>query len=286
MESKKIIKTTDLVKVAIENKGRIEKAYWTNQEQDNDDVSKLLNSSLHIYIDHRRRVLSKFDEFIRKFDSDGEEKNELEESIHALLMKRGENFKESRNINHLHNLWILDDKYAIFSGTRGGISTKNGQGLPDIYFWIDDPRRPREVLILELKSTTHAHNAGNKHESMIAQLKRYAAQFYNKPESVINWNPNPERILYSGIILACKTDVYKEIASNNSGGRPTKIPFLESSYYFNDSFSVSRGGAAEPKLVDIRIDMYSYEDIHNLASDRNEVFLNLLKGEFKAEDDE
>jgi hypothetical protein len=144
-----------------------------------------LNSRLHIYIDHRRRVLSKFDELIRRFDSDGEEKSELEESIHDLLMKRGSNFKESSNINHLHNLWILDDKYAIFSDTRGGISTKNGQGLSDIYFWIDDPKRPREILILEIKSTTKTRNAGNKYEGMVAQIRRYAEQFCNIQKSLL-----------------------------------------------------------------------------------------------------
>jgi hypothetical protein len=283
MESKKIVKTNDIVKTAIENKGRIEKAYWTNQEQDTDDISKLLNSSLHIYIDHRRRVLSKFDELIRRFDSAGEEKRELEESIHDLLMKRGESFKESRNINHLHNLWILDDKYAIFSDTRRGLSTRKGQGLSDIYFWIDDPNRPRELLILELKSTTHAHNAADKYESMVAQVKRYAAKFYNDPEKIINRNHNTEKILYSGIILARKEDVNRELNSNNSGGSPNKIPFLENSWYFNERFSVSNKNTSQPILVNIRIDMFSYEDIHNLSTDRNRVFLNLLKGEFKTE---
>ena len=40
---------------------------------------------------------------------------------------------------------------------------------------------------------------------------------------------------------------------------------------------------AAPTFKDIRIEMYSYEDIYKLASDRNSVFFRLLKGEFKVE---
>ncbi len=284
-ETKKVIKESDIIASAIEIKGKIEKAYWSGQDQESDEVGKLLNSSLHIYIDHRKNVLSKFEQLIKRFDVDGSKKSELEASIHELLMRRGENFRNSADINQLHNLWILDDKFAIFSDTRKTVSTKNGQGLSDIYFWIDDPKKSRELLILELKSTTKAHNAGDKYESMVAQVRKYASSFYKDPEKVLNWNVNTDSILYSGIILARKSDIYKELHSNNSGSRPNKIPFLESSYYFNDSFSAGRDDSSPPIMKDIRIEMFSYEDIHSLASDRNEVFLNLLNGEFQITDD-
>lgn len=277
---KRVLKEQDIVGAAVDCKGKIEKSYWTNQETNDEDVAKLLNSSLHIYIDHRGRVLSRFQELVQKFDIEGEVKRELEDNIHDLLMKRGQNLRDSKQINHLHNLWILDDKFAIFSDTFHGMSTRNGQGLSDIYFWIDDPKRTKELLILELKSTTNAHNAGDKYESMVAQVKKYASQFYKDPVKVLNWNINPDGILYSGVILARKSDICKELISNNIGGHPNKIPFLESSYYFNDSFSIGTSGASMPRFMNIRIDMYSYEDIYNLASSRNEVYLNLLNGEF------
>jgi hypothetical protein len=149
--------------------------------------------------------------------------------------------------------------------------------------WADDPERARELLILEMKSTSVAHNAGDKYESMIAQVKRYAAQFYRNPTEILNWSVDPDKILYTGIVLARKSDIHKELNSNNSGAAPEKIPFLESSYYFNEKFAVGNDETAEPNFRKIRIEMYSYEDIYQLAVARNAVFFKLLKGEFKTE---
>ncbi|OGR01658.1 MAG: hypothetical protein A2511_09685 [Deltaproteobacteria bacterium RIFOXYD12_FULL_50_9] len=280
-----VLREADLVSTAIESKGKVEKSYWINQESETEEIGKLLNSSLQIYVDHRKRVLQKFQGLIRKFDEEGEIKNELEDDIHDLFLKRGENLRTSANKNHLHNLWILDDKYTIFSETFKGLSTRKGQEASDIYLWSDDPKLPRELLILELKSTSSAHNAGSKYESMVAQVKRYAAQFYKEPVKVLNWDADPDKILYFGVILARKSDINKELNSNNIGGSPHKIPFLDSSYFFNENFSIGANSAAAPQFREIRIEMYAYEDIYRLASSRNDVFFRLLKGEYSLEDE-
>ncbi|MFZ2959974.1 MAG: ATP-binding protein [Candidatus Ozemobacteraceae bacterium] len=282
--SNRILNESEIISQAIEFKGKAEREYWTNKDPKSENVDKLLNSSLQIYIDHRRRILVQFATLIKRFDEDCCDKNELEDQIHDLFLKRGENLRSSENINHLHNLWILDDKYTIFSESFKTLSSRRGQEAPDIFLWIDDPQKVKELLILELKSTTFAHNAGDKHESMVAQVKRYAAQFYKTPGKFLNWDPDPDKILYSGFILARRTDVIKELSSNNIGGTPNKIPFLETSYFFNDQFAISEGKATAPRFISIRIEMFSYEDILELAQSRNEVFFKLLKGEFGAED--
>jgi hypothetical protein len=284
--TRKILKEADLVSDAIDKKSKAEKRYWINSDADTEDAEKLLNSSLHIYIDHRKRVLYKLKEIINKFDNDGLEKRELEDDIHDLFLKRGESLRTSTNKNHLHNLWVLDDKYTIFSETFGSISTRRGQGVSDIYIWADDPERPKELLILELKSPSNAHNAGSKYESMVAQIKKYASQFYQDPQKVLNWSVAPSGLIYFGIILARKNDVFKEVRSNNVGGKPTKIPFLDASYFFNDQFSIDQSNTTAPRFFDIRIEMYSYEDIYQLATCRNEVFFRLLQGEFAVETEE
>lgn len=284
-ESKRILKESDIVGTAIEHKGRIEKSYWTSDNTKDDDVEKLLNSSLHIYISHRQKILTKFHELIKKYDEDGGRKSELEDDIHDLFLRRGETLRGATDINHLHNLWILDDKYTIFSETKQATSSRRGQAASDIYMWTDDPEKTRELLILELKSTSASHNAGDKHESMVAQVKRYAAQFYKDPQKILNWDVSPNQILYTGIILARKSDVRKELNSNNSGGVPKRIPFLPSSYYFNEQFSISAANS-EPTFKEIRIEMYAYEDIYDLASARNSTFFRLLKGEFNLKTDE
>jgi hypothetical protein len=285
-ETRKVLKESDIVNTAIDEKGRVERAYWASDESDPEDVGRLLNSSLQIYINHRGRVLNRLKELIFRYDKEGEVKNELEDDVHDLFLSRGNILKDSSGKIHLHNLWILDDKYTIFAETFQAASTKRGQAASDIYIWADDLEKTRELLILELKSTTASHNAGDKYESMVAQVKRYARQFYLNPVKVLNWDVNPKNILYSGVVLARKSDIHRELNSNNSGASPEKIPFLESSYYFNEKFSVSESSTAKPSFVEIRIEMYSYEDIYYLAKSRNAVFLKLLNNEFSAVDNQ
>lgn len=286
-DCKGVVDEESLVKSAIDTKGRIEKKFWTRMNKEDgteekpfDETTegqKLLNSSLHIYIKHRENVLNRLKELIRPLDEDGADKPELESKIQELLFRRGTTLKDSDNINHLHNLWILDDKFTTFSKTQNGISTKNGQEASDIYIWADDMDELKQILILELKSTTKAHNAGDLKEGMIGQVKRYAKQFYNAPKKIINWDVDTSKVQYLGIVLASRADIRKELTSSTSGDYDP-IPFLPNSYYKDDRFAISD----DPKnKVSIRIELYSYEDIHKLASNRNEVFFRLLKREYE-----
>ena len=45
---------------------------------------------------------------------------------------------------------------------------------------------------------------------MIAQVKRYAHDFYKHPHKTLNWTVNTEQVQYTGIILARKSDIDKE----------------------------------------------------------------------------
>lgn len=286
-EGKGVVDEEALVKSAIDTKGQIEKKFWArmNKEEGKEDKpfdeteegQKLLNSSLHIYIKHREKVLSRLKELIHPLDEEGADKPELESKIQELLFRRGTTLKDSENINHLHNLWILDDKFTTFSKTQNGISTKQGQEASDIYIWADDPDELKQILILELKSTTKAHNAGDVKEGMIGQVKRYARQFYTAPKKILNWDVDTSKVQYLAIILASMSDIRKELTSSTSGDYDP-IPFLANSYYKDDKFAISDD---PKKKVPIRIELYSYEDIHKLASNRNEVFFRLLKREYE-----
>jgi hypothetical protein len=293
VDEKNVVKESDIVKSAINEKGRIEKTFWTQIDKDKDqdeddsfrdseDCQKLLNSSLQVYVKHRESVLRRLKTLINKYEEDGSNKPELEATIHELFLKRGATLNDSSNINHLHNLWILDDRFTIFSKDFKAKSTKSGQAQSDIYIWADDPEKTKQILILELKSTTKAHNAGNIHEGMVAQVKRYANDFYNNPTKVLNWDVNVDNIQYHGIILARKSDIKKELSSPQASGRYEPIPFLENSFYCDDAFFID-GDPRNKK--DIRIELYSYEDIYQLASDRNSVFFKLLRNEFDLECD-
>ena len=288
-ENKGVMDEDDLVKTAIETKGKYEKRFWTQMSRpssvDGDvpyeetvECQKLLNSSLHIYVKHRERILERLFEMIKPYGENGEPKPELESEVQELLFKRGNLIDNSRDVNHLHNLWILDDKFTTFSSTLKGKSTKPGEEKSDIYIWSDDPKSVKQVLILELKSTTQAHNAGNARESMIGQVKRYATDVYNKPQQILNWNEDTSNIQYQAIILARKADIQKEVTSISAGGKFRRIPFLKDSRYKDDVFYPKNSDEIE---VPIRIELYSFEDIYKLASSRNEVFFRLLKKEFE-----
>lgn len=291
-DNKRIVTEEDIVKAAIDTKGKYEKRFWNKVNTSNidtDDVpydeseecQKLLNSSLHIYVKHRECVLQRLCEMIKKYDDEGNDKPELESAVQELLFKRGETLKDTKDINHLHNLWMLDDKFTTFSDTFKAKSTKPGQELSDIYIWADDINEVKQLLILELKSTTNAHNAGSNKEGMIAQVKRYARDFYKNPTKRLNWDVNTNTIQYLGIILARKSDISKELTSNSAGGNYKKIPFLKSSYYKDDEFATSD---SPDDMFPIRIELYSFEDIYKLASNRNDVFFRLLRNEFGVEE--
>lgn len=288
-ENKGVMEEEDLVKAAIETKGKYEKKFWTQMSkpyseseempyEETLECQKLLNSSLHIYVKHRERILERLSEMIKPYSEDGEPKPELESEVQELLFKRGNLIDSTHDINHLHNLWILDDKFTTFSSTLKGKSTKPGEEKSDIYIWSDDPKSVKQVLILELKSTTHAHNAGNAKEGMIGQVKRYAKDVYNKPMQILNWNEDTGNIQYQAIILARKADILKEVTSISAGGKFRRIPFLKDSRYKDDVFYPTDNDEIE---VPIRIELYSFEDIYKLASSRNEVFFRLLKSEFE-----
>lgn len=291
-ECKTIVDEEALVKSAVDTKGKYEKRFWSkmskpfsetnNSEEtpydESEECQKLLNSSLHIYVKHRERVLERLFEMIKPNDEEGNLKPELESDVQELLFKRGTLIDTSKDINHLHNLWILDDKFTTFSATRKGKSTKLGQEQSDIYIWADDPQSVKQILILELKSTTQAHNAGNKEEGMIAQVKRYASDVYNKPQKILNWNENMDNVQYQGVILARKADINKELTSNNAGGGFRRVPFLNDSYYKDDEFFPT---AKPEERIPIRIELYSFEDVYKLASSRNEVFFRLLRKELE-----
>ena len=281
-ETNRILNVTDIVDDAIDEKGKIEKKYWTNSNMDEEETEKLINSSLTVYVEHRKRVLEDLNNLIRKYDSEGDKKPENESTIHELIFKRGENLKTSEKINHLHNLWILDDRYTTFSEHFRGLSSRQGQELSDIYLWSDNPdfHMIKELLIIELKSTTKAHNAGDRYDSMIAQVKRYASDVYCDPNKTLGWNVDTNKILYSGVILASKNDIHQELNSNNASGNAEKIPFLESSYYLNERFSISNSGS-QPDYKRIRLDILSYEDVYQLALERNTVFFKLLDAEYR-----
>lgn len=293
-DKKNVVTEAELVNNALDEKGKLEKKFWMECDKEvkngevpfaeTEDGGRLLRSSLQLYIKHREIVLKELEQLVHQYDDEGNPKPELESRIHNLFLRRGVRLDSSKNNYHLHNLWILDDKYTIFTNNFKAQSTKPGQALSDIYIWADVPNQTKEILILELKSTTSAHNAGSSKENMVTQLKRYAQSFYSDPRKHLNWDVNTKEVLYRGIIIANKHDIVKELTSVTISGNRFKIPFLKDSYFIDDCFYPIDNDLSIS--VKIRIELYSYEDIHELASQRNEVFFKLLNNEYRVDSNE
>lgn len=96
IEDKNIVNEGEIIQSAINEKSRIEKKFWNqidrdpiNEEDrfsDSEDCQKLLNSSLHIYVKHREIVLQRLYTLIQKFDEEGNDKSELESTVHELFI--------------------------------------------------------------------------------------------------------------------------------------------------------------------------------------------------------
>lgn len=57
---------------------------------------------------------------------------------------------------------------------------------------------------------------------------------------------------------------------------------MKDSYYYDDCFPKDNNPRNKK---DIRIELYSFEDIYELAANRNEVFFKLLRKEFEIDSD-
>ena len=89
----------------------------------------------------------------------------------------------------------------------------------------------------------------------------------------------------SEVLGAYRTGAFDIYLSGHFNANLSKLstPFLENSYIFDGAFCPYDDQPLN--TVKIRIELYSYEDISNLASQRNEVFFKLLKNEYSLKND-
>ena len=98
VSDKNIVNEGEIIQSAINEKSRIEKKFWNqidnapiNEDDksfsDSEECYKLLNSSLQIYVKHRESVLKRLHSLIQRFDENGEDKPELESTVHELFIR-------------------------------------------------------------------------------------------------------------------------------------------------------------------------------------------------------
>ncbi|MDA3079391.1 MULTISPECIES: ATP-binding protein [unclassified Campylobacter] len=250
----KIEEENDFVNSAIMSKGEVEKNFWLSNKNEQLD-ERLQKSALYLYIKHRERVLIALEQMLgnSKFN---------ENDFHQLLTDRKCENLDLAN----HNLWLLDDKFSYFMEAH---NAKQGENAVDFLFYpyFDNQESPMQIVLLELKKPTKAHNTGK----MINQIQEYAAKIYDnhKTPSGIHFEPN--NCKFFGYIIADIDDIKKEEKGQNKGTFK-EIPYANGSYEGTISFS--------PKNTDrqdIFVTLLSIQDLISIAKIRNKTFFNMLK---------
>ncbi|RDU68505.1 ATP-binding protein [Helicobacter equorum] len=250
----KIETREDFIDKAIKDKGEAEKQFWCSQNNDQLD-ERLQKSSLYLHVKHRERVLNRLEEMMSN-------PQYSENDFHQLLTDR--KCKDLKVANH--NLWLLDDKFSYFIEAY---SAKHGEKKVDLelYFnpFIDEENSPKQVVLVELKRLTRAHNPGE----MIEQLLKYASDIYKESKTKKGTKFDPEKCKFFGYIIADYKDIKKEEGQQDSYiFKP--IPFTNSSFEGIKSFQTDNG------RIDIAITLLSIQDLITVSKSRNKIFLDML----------
>ena len=254
----KIKKKEDYQKKAFEEFNQASLNYLSNEEINDERV---ITTSLYMYVIHRQRIVKYLFDIITRWTEEGEKNKTLEDEVHDLVFKRGYSTENSDESYHKHNLWLIDDKFSFFSFAE---STKRGQKKTDIYLYLDREPRPLEIVLIELKRPQEAHNPKN----MIQQVRDYASDIYNENEIQINKRSiNTKDCIFYGYILAGKDDIKKEVENAENAH---KIPFLKNSYFLDPHIPRTDMQAS------IHIELLSYEDLAELAENRNKAFSDFV----------
>ena len=137
----------------------------------------------------------------------------------------------------------------------------------ELYFnpFIDEENSPKQVVLVELKRLTRAHNPGE----MIEQLLKYASDIYKESKTKKGTKFDPEKCKFFGYIIADYKDIKKEEGQQDSYiFKP--IPFTNSSFEGIKSFQTDNG------RIDIAITLLSIQDLITVSKSRNKIFLDML----------
>ena len=254
------LRIENIEKIAVERKNKAEIALWKGEKTKYEN--QIIKSSLFNYIKHRKNILGLFkNDFLERYKQ-SEEKKENEALIQKILFPQSKNkYQDHENDYFLHNLWLIDDKYSLFTTAQ---STVSGKKDSDIYLYCDK-EQATEIVIIELKSSHNAHNP----KSMIKQVQNYAKNVYNNKSGFVKGSiSNTDKCIYSSYIIASNKDIKKQKEAAEEGGAVAKkIPFLSNSYYMD---------VVSPQPHGMRIELISYDDLYSLANSRNQNLINLM----------
>ncbi|UZP66035.1 hypothetical protein N1030_10415 [Desulfovibrio mangrovi] len=228
---------------------------------------KLNHAPLVSYIKYRDFVLNLYEKLLEKKEDD---KFQPEEILHNLLFPTKTDSTNCDADYFRHNLWIIDDRYALYDFLTSDLYEKSTLGKPhergdkryDICAAYSDPLgEDHNVFIIELKKTSLELSETN---DPIAQIKNYVQRMIHHKKT----KHNGKRITitdstqFYGIVLC---DIYCEYFTDymESGHSLKKRPDGKSYYgvFLKDKFF---------------LEITNYENLLSIAHARNRVFIDKL----------
>lgn len=251
----KIEKQENFIEAAIEEKGIVEKKFWKQDEGEMDP--RLGKSALYLYAKHRENILSLVSRAL------GNE-NFSEDEFHGLLTDRGcVDLAKAK-----HNLWLLDDKFSYFTE---GHNAKRGEKVVDVEFYscyMDAEELPQNLVLIELKKPTQAHNAGE----MLEQIKKYASQTHQSGKTANGTDIDTEQCVFFGYVIANAKDIKKELDRRDDDSF-RRIAYTQSSYEGTIKFPTKIPGIKK----DFHVTLLATQDLLGIARKRNQVLFDLLR---------
>lgn len=238
---------------------RIEEQKLESKNASIEDVKKCVSNDLIRYILHRQKIIEKLSEL-------SSNKENLEKTIHDLILKKGlEGFDYSPVKIEENNIWLIDDKFMTYAYVASNKQIQtilpncglegDSQDAPDIAIYVPDKDGVKKMVLIELKKFTATDYENGKG---VMQLRNYSKLI---TDSGVN-----EAYLY---LLA-------EMDNKDFKGQ------LEDTFHFKKVFS-QEGEIWQGKFGNIPayIQIVSPQAIIADASSRNKTFLDIIKSSKK-----
>lgn len=154
---------------------RIEEQKLESKNTSIEEVKKCVSNDLIRYILHRQKIIEKLSEL-------SSNKENLEKTIHDLILKKGlDGFDYSPVKIEENNIWLIDDKFMTYDyvASNKQIQTilpncgleRDSQDAPDIAIYVPDKDGVKKMVLIELKKFTATDYENGKG---VMQLRNYS----------------------------------------------------------------------------------------------------------------
>ena len=260
--------TAEIIKEAKENFDKDKEYIRDIRNTKNTDYEERLYTSnqaeLAEYIFDRERIILDI-----KTDIENPNKTSNETIIHNKIMKTksgNSNYKSYKD----NNLWLFDERFMVYSYAHSdetinkilGLNDADKKKRPDICIFTKSANNAKEIILIELKGSDAT---GEKNSAGLNELNKYTRKIKDHFET------NGEEVLIWSYLITSLNDETRQELNDTTGVKKTYTTKGEMFYLYNEKLNA----ITHILTLDTMI-----ED----AMSRNQLFLDILKGNYNDED--